>query len=240
MQDSITFATAFGGGLLSFLSPCVLPLIPGYLSFVTGLSASELSDKDRGLASVLVPALLFVSGFTLVFVGMGATASLLGRWFLDYRDQVRIVGGVVVIVFGVMLLGVIKLPALYREARFDLSKTKRLGKWAAPALGAAFAAGWTPCVGPILGSILMLAGPLGSPAMGALLLLTYSAGLAVPFLVMAVAFGRIRPLTRWLVRRSRAISMVGGAILVVTGILLLTDKLSLLAALLTRVLPSIG
>lgn len=240
MQDSLSFITAFSGGLLSFLSPCVLPLIPGYLSFVTGLTSAELSDKDRSLSAVLIPSLLFVAGFSVVFVAMGASASLLGQWLIQYREPVRIVGGVAVILFGVMLLGIIKIPGLYREARFNLASTRRFGNAAAPVLGMAFAAGWTPCVGPILATILGIAGSTGDAAQGALLLLVYSAGLAVPFLLMAVLFGRVRPLTSWLVRRSRVISVVAGVLMIGTGVLILTNKLAMLAGMLAGLLPSLG
>lgn len=240
MDSSLGLLTAFLGGVASFLSPCILPLIPGYLSFITGLSASELADEDRSIWKVAVPSLLFIAGFSLVFILMGASASILGEWLMRYRDVVRIVGGVLVIGFGVVMLGVIKLPGLYREVRFDMAKTRKYGKLAAPLLGVAFAAGWTPCVGPILASILAIAGSTGSVGQGMLLLAVYSAGLGIPFLVLALFFGRLRPVTRWLVRHSRTISVVAGILMIVTGLFILFGKMSLLTGLLARILPVVG
>jgi cytochrome c-type biogenesis protein len=238
MSGSLSLPLAFLAGLLSFLSPCVLPLIPAYLSFLTGLTTAELGDEQRDLATVLVPALLFVLGFSIVFVGLGATASVLGQFLTDYRSVVEKVAGVVVVLFGVLMLGIIKVPWLYGEARADLSRARSFGRGAALVMGMAFAAGWTPCVGPILGSILALASSTGSAAQGALMLLAYSAGLGVPFILVALLFGRAKPLLSWLNRHSVTINRVAGVTLILVGVLIFSGRLGILATYLTRVIPT--
>jgi cytochrome c-type biogenesis protein len=240
MSSSVGFAGAFLAGVISFLSPCVLPLIPGYLSFMTGLTASELSDDSRPLAQIMGTALLFVIGFSTVFVLLGASASVLGQFLTQYRDLIEKIAGVVVVLFGVFMLGVIKLPGLYGEARMDLARSRRFGRGAAFVMGMAFAAGWTPCVGPILGVILTLAASTGSVTHGALLLLAYSLGLGVPFLLVALLFGSARPLLAWLNRHSIVINRVAGATLIVIGVLIFSGRLTVIAAWLTSVLPSFG
>lgn len=247
MDQSVGIASAFIAGVLSFLSPCVLPLIPAYLSFMTGLTMAELSSATGGeadedapkipLASVLAPALLFVAGFSVVFVALGATASVLGQFLLDYRLVIEKLAGIAVFAFGFLMLGIIKVPWLYGEARFEMGRTRTFGRWAALVMGMAFAAGWTPCVGPILGSILALAGASGSVAQGVLLLLAYSAGLGLPFIVVALLFGRLGPLLRWLNRHSLIINRVAGALLMLVGVLIFTGQLGKLAGWLTSVLP---
>jgi len=240
MSGAVSFPLAFAAGLISFLSPCVLPLLPAYLSFMTGLTTAELSEGDRPTAAVMAPAFLFVLGFSVIFVGLGASASLLGAVLSHYRDIVEKVAGVAVILFGVLMLGVVKVPWLYGEARVDLAKSRSFGRGAAVVMGMAFAAGWTPCVGPILGSILALAGSTGSAVQGALLLLAYSAGLAVPFLLVALLFGRVRPLLAWLNRHSLVVNRVAGVVLILIGGLIFFGRLGVLANYLARVLPSWG
>jgi len=164
MSDNIGLIAAFAAGMLSFLSPCVLPIIPGYLSFMTGLTIAELSSPRRQMSEVLVPAILFVAGFSLVFVALGASASVIGQALSDYRELLEKIGGIALIAFGVLMLGIVKIPWLYGEARVDMARTRRFGRGAALIMGMAFAAGWTPCVGPILASILALASATGSAA----------------------------------------------------------------------------
>lgn len=240
MSGVLSLPVAFLAGLLSFLSPCVLPLIPAYLSFLTGLTTVELGDDQRDMATVLVPALMFVLGFSIVFVGLGATASVLGQFLTQYRALAEKLAGVVVIAFGVLMLGIIKVPWLYGEARADMSKARSFGRGAALVMGMAFAAGWTPCVGPILGSILAIASTTGSAIQGALLLLVYSAGLGVPFVLVALLFGRAKPVLSWLNRHSLIINRVAGLILIAVGILIFSGRLTVLATYLTRVVPSFG
>lgn len=238
VSDLTAFGVAFIAGALSFLSPCVLPLIPGYLSFMTGLTTAELADgRDR--ARIAGPAMLFVLGFSTVFVSMGATASVVGTMLVQYREVIEKVAGFAIIVFGVLMLGIIKVPWLYGEARADLQKSRSFGRGASFIMGAAFAAGWTPCVGPILGSILTLAGSTGSVARGASMLMVYSLGLGLPFIAVALLFGRLNGALRWLNRHSLVLNRVAGVLLVVVGLLVVTGKLGILAAWLTSTLPSL-
>lgn len=237
MTQQVGVLAAFSAGIVSFLSPCVLPLIPGYLSFMTGLSTSQLADKDRKVADVLVPALLFVLGFTLVFVAMGASASAIGTVLVRYRAVVERIAGVLVIAFGIFMLGVIKVPWLYGEARFGMERAKSFGEGASLVMGMAFAAGWSPCVGPILGSILALAGSSGSVGHGALLLLVYSLGLGLPFVAVALALGRISPMLKWLNRHSLVINRVAGTLLIAVGLLIVTGRLGIVSGWAIKALP---
>lgn len=238
MSTSIGLAGAFVAGVVSFLSPCVLPLVPGYLSFITGYSPAEL-QKRGSVWPVLIPSILFVLGFTIVFVGLGASASVLGSVLVKYRDTFAYVAGVFVFVLGFFMLGIVKLPWIYSEARFDLGKTRSLGSAAAFVTGMAFAFGWTPCVGPILGSILALAGSTGSVSDGVPLLLAYSLGLGMPFLFVAVLYGRLRTALSWLNRYSSVINRIAGVFLMVIGALIFTGQFSRFAAWLTFTLTSI-
>lgn len=238
MPSLFAFVVAFAAGTLSFLSPCVLPLIPGYLSFMTGMTAAELSEGGRA-KRVAGTAVLFVLGFSAVFVSLGATASVIGSFLLDYRVIIEKVAGVAVILFGVLMLGIVKVPWLYGEARADLQRSRNFGRGAAFVMGAAFAAGWTPCVGPILGSILTMAGSSGSVGSGALLLVAYSLGLGVPFVLVAVLFGRLKGALRWINRHSLVINRVAGALLVVVGLLIVTGWFGPLASWLTASLPGL-
>ncbi|MEE8551409.1 MAG: cytochrome c biogenesis protein CcdA, partial [Gemmatimonadota bacterium] len=184
---SVGIIVAFLAGLLSFLSPCVLPLIPSYISFVTGIGMEELEAGGAQVKRVtLVHSLLFVAGFTLIFLLMGASATYMGQLLRTYQDLIARIGGLIIILFGVYLLGVIPIAALGREKRFQF-QTKPVGYLGTVAVGVAFGAGWVPCIGPILGSILTLAATRADVAEGVGLLGVYSAGLAVPFVLSAVA-----------------------------------------------------
>jgi cytochrome c-type biogenesis protein len=240
MTGALGVLTAFAAGLLSFLSPCVLPLIPGYLSFLTGMTAAELAEEERPTARVLGPALLFVAGFTLIFVALGASASVIGGYLVAYRVLVERIAGLIVVAFGILLLGVIPVPWLYGEARADLSRSRAFGRGAAFVMGMAFAAGWTPCVGPILGAILAMAASAADLTRGALLLLAYSLGLGVPFIGVALLLGRVSRLMRWLKRHSVTINRVAGAILIAVGALIASGRLGVLAGWLGRLVPSLG
>lgn len=239
MDGSIGFAAAFAAGVLTFLSPCVLPIIPGYLSFMTGLTTHELAEERPPVAMVLVPSLMFVAGFSLVFVALGASASVLGQFLAEYRSVVMRIAGVVVFAFGVLMTGIVKVPWLYGEARVDMERSRSFGRGAALVMGMAFAAGWTPCVGPILGSILALAATGGNAAYGAALLLVYSVGLGLPFVLTALLFGRLSGVLRWLSRHSLVANRVAGALLMALGVLIFTGRLGVLAGWLTRVLPGL-
>ena len=224
---------AFAAGLLSFLSPCTLPLIPSYVGFLTGLSADELEVR-RGTA--LLHALAFVAGFSGVFIALGASASALGGLLLHWQVWIGRIVGVVVILFGLYLLRVIQPAFLSRERRLQLAN-KPLGFVGSAFVGITFGAAWTPCIGPILGAILTLAAAQASVGHGAALLTAYSIGLAVPFLLTALAldrflvwFQRFRPYLVWVER-------IAGILLILLGLLLLTDRFTLLASWLQGLTP---
>ena len=228
-----SFALAFVAGLLSFLSPCVLPLIPSYVGFLTGLTLEEL-ELRRGRA--LLHAVWFVAGFSAIFIALGATASVLGVLLLHSQVWIGRVGGVVVILFGLYLLGVLRPAFLMRERRLQLVG-KPLGYVGSAVVGITFGAAWTPCIGPILGAILTLAAAQASVTHGAALLTVYSLGLAVPFVVTALAldrflvwFQRFRPYLVWVER-------VTGVLLILLGVLLLTDRFTMLASWLQGLTP---
>ena len=219
-----TAAHALIAGLFSFLSPCVLPLFPSYVSFITGMSVSDLTADLSGAARrrVMLHALAFVLGFSLVFVALGASFSAAGQFLLDYRNLIRQVGGALIVLFGLYIAGVFKLAAMGRTMQFQL-REKPAGYLGSLLVGITFAIGWTPCVGPILGAILSLAGTSETVQRGIGLLIAYSAGLGVPFLVSAVALGaflkffkRYRPLIPVMERAA-------GVILVVVGVLVFTN-----------------
>jgi cytochrome c-type biogenesis protein len=238
--QAIGLAVAFAAGLLSFLSPCVLPLIPSYVSFITGMSLDELTvtAEQRPVVqrTVLVHGLLFVLGFTLVFVILGASATFLGSLFAYASRWVERVGGVLLIVFGLYLLGVLRLPGATREWRVHMSD-KPLGYFGTVLVGVTFGAGWTPCIGPVLGGILTLAATRGSVGDGVALLLIYSLGLALPFLAAALLLGRFlsgaRRIGRWLPWVSR----ISGVLLLVLGMLLITGSFTTLSGMLARWTP---
>lgn len=229
---------AFIGGLVSFISPCVIPLLPAYLSFLTGLTPEELKKKGD-ISKILVPSLLFVLGFTVVFVALGATASVLGVFLRSYQRIFMIAGGLLVIVFGLFMTGLIKVPWMYGEHRVELSKAKSFGRFSGFFMGMAFAAGWTPCIGPILGSILTLASTTSSANQGIVLLFVYSLGLAVPFLMVALLFGYFAPYLGFISRYSIVINRVAGVILIVVGILIATNTFGRLALLAAGYIPTV-
>ena len=228
MQDQLSIFVAFLGGTFSFLSPCVLPLFPSYLSFITGMSVEELSDtRAKTIRPILQNSLLFIFGFSLVFIAMGASAGLLGGSLLRYRNIMQILGGVLVIFFGLYIMGVINLEILGRYVQLNIAN-RPLGMFGSVLVGAAFAIGWTPCVGPILGSILALAASTGEANTGIMLLSSYSLGLAVPFLLASLAIQKFSSLLKRY-RRSLQIAHIGaGALLVIAGILLVTGYMSIL------------
>ena len=224
MRGSVGVLVAFSAGLFSFLSPCVLPLFPSYVSFITGMSVSDLTADLSGATRrrVMLHALAFVLGFSLVFVALGASFSAAGQFLLDYRNLIRQVGGALIVLFGLYIAGVFKLAAMGRTMQFQL-REKPAGYLGSLLVGITFAIGWTPCVGPILGAILSLAGTSETVQRGIGLLIAYSAGLGVPFLLSAVALGaflrffkRYRPLIPVMER-------VAGVILVVVGVLVFTN-----------------
>ena len=226
MGQEISLLTALAAGVVSFLSPCVLPLVPGYLSFISGVSMEQMRAEERDPAvgrAVLVNTLAFILGFSIVFVALGATATSLGSALLANQRWLQRLAGAVVIAFGLHFLGVFRIAALYREARFH-GPTKTRGPLGALLLGLAFAAGWSPCIGPILAGILALAATQDSVGQGVALLATYSAGLGIPFLLTGLATERLMDLFQRAKRLMWAIEKVGGVLLVVVGVLIFTDN----------------
>lgn len=231
---TLGFVVAFAAGLLSFLSPCVLPLVPSYVGFLTGMTLHEITGRRR---VALIHAILFVSGFSLVFILLGASATALGRALNYYQVWLQRIGGVLIIGFGLLCLGVFNLRSLNQERRLHLER-KPVGYLGSALVGMAFAAGWTPCIGPVLGAILGLAATSADVTRGMLLLAVYSAGLALPFLIAAVAvdsflewFQRFRRFLPWVMR-------ISGVMLVGVGLLLVTGEFTRLAGWLQSLTPA--
>jgi len=229
MDQNITFALAFAAGLLSFLSPCVLPLVPIYLGYLTGSSLGMVEGEEAPPRRVtFLHALAFVSGFSVLFIALGASVGLVGYMLIDRIDLLAKIGGILVAVLGLHLIGVIKIPILYREKRLDVSRGGDPSYVASFVVGMVFAAGWTPCVGPVLAGILLLAGASGTVAHGAILLTVYSLGLGVPFLLTALLLSTAINQFRRLNRYMRVIEIASGLLLIAAGVLLFTGNLQVL------------
>ena len=232
-----TVVAAFAVGFVSFISPCVLPLVPGYLSAVSGVTLAELQRGER--ANVVMPALTFCLSFTVVFVALGMTATGLGSTLQDHRDTLDLVAGSIIVALGRLFVITPFVPRLNREWRPD-ALIGRAGSGGPLVAGAAFAVAWTPCVGPTLGAILTAASVKGSVGPGALLLAFYSAGLAVPFMLTAVAFNRATTTFSWLRDRWTIVTALSGVVLIAMGVLLLTGELTRLNIEAQQALDSIG
>ena len=222
-------------GLLSFLSPCVLPLLPSYLAFITGMSLDELQAGKKRHATV-ANALLFVLGFSTVFIALGASASFVGGFIRDYDVWLERVGGAVIIVLGLHLIGVFRIPALMRERRMDLGSSP-VGYLGAFGVGMAFGAGWTPCIGPVLGAILGYAVVQDTYWAGVTLLTAYSAGLGIPFMISALVLDRFLKVFARFKRFLPLVEKGSGGLLIVLGILLMTGRFTMLAAWLNQFAP---
>jgi cytochrome c-type biogenesis protein len=251
------FLIAFGAGIISFCSPCVLPLVPGYVSMVTGLSAAELEggvSRQARLRRLITGMALFVAGFTIVFVALGAAASGLGQLLGAHKRELATAAGALVVVMGVVLLlsalpagfwrrlgpGVSgRVGALVGDRRFHL-RPATLGSWAAPVMGMAFAFAWTPCIGPVLGALTALGAARSTLGGGVLLLFAYSLGLGVPFFVTGLAFGHMTAAYARMRRGLWILQVVGGVVLIGFGILLLTDQLSWLATEIQQAMRAVG
>jgi cytochrome c-type biogenesis protein len=234
-----TVIAAFAVGFVSFISPCVLPLVPGYLSAVSGISLADMKSGERSLVKILLPAIVFCLSFTTIFVALGMTATGLGSTLQDHRDTLDLVAGSIIVALGLLFVITPFVPRLNREWRPDVL-IGRAGSGGPLVAGAAFAVAWTPCVGPTLGAILTAASVKGSVGQGALLLAFYSAGLAVPFMLTAVAFNRATTTFRWLRDRWTIVTALSGIVLIVMGVLLLTGELTRLNIEAQQALDSIG
>ncbi|BBO71690.1 cytochrome C biogenesis protein CcdA [Desulfosarcina alkanivorans] len=228
--ESISYPAALLAGLLSFFSPCILPLIPAYFTFITGLSLDELTGAPtrRIRGRVVRATLSYVLGFSLVFILMGASASLIGGAIFKYRDWIRIVGGVLIILFGIHMTGLIRFKTLEFERRLQVRK-KPLHFLGTFLVGMAFGAGWSPCIGPLLGSILIVAGSQETVANGMALLTVYAAGLAVPFLVLSVFVDSLLTFIKKASWSIRYINVTAGVLLLILGLLLVTNKMNLIS-----------
>ena len=228
----IDIFVAFGAGLISFLSPCVLPLIPGYIAYISGSSLNELLEKQN---INLLPIIFFTLGFSIVFIIFGAAATFLGQLFLENSNHLRIVAGIIIIIFSLHIIGILKLNFLNFEKR--IYSEKKQGLLSPILVGMAFAFGWTPCIGPILGSILALASTEESINKGILLLLFYSLGLAIPFILSGYLIQKFMIVSKNLKKNMNLITKIGGGLLLITGILVITNQLQVLGFYLLEYLP---
>jgi cytochrome c-type biogenesis protein len=252
MEGNVTLFAAFIAGLLSFISPCVLPLIPGYLSYISGLSMDEMrgtvpAPGAGGVAvamqapaavrrQVMLSTFAFVLGFSLVFISLGASASAIGQFLTDRLTVLGKIAGVIIVIFGLHTMGVLKIGWLYSEARVQ-TKSKPAGLFGAMLVGIAFAFGWTPCIGPILAGILAIAGTQDTIGEGVRLLAVYSAGLAVPFIATSLAMNRFFAAFAKIRRHYHKVEIASGALLVVIGVLIFTNRFTVIAKWLTPYLP---
>ncbi len=227
LNEPVSIFAALTAGLLSFFSPCVLPLIPAYFTFITGTSLDELttSNDHRVRKKVILSTLAYVLGFSLIFVLLGASATLLGRFVTTHSDWLRIGGGLLIVVLGIHLTGLIRIPGLEFEKRVHLNQ-RPIHFMGAFVVGMAFGAGWSPCIGPLLGSILVIAGNQETIIQGMALLSVYSAGMAIPFLIIAVF---VNYMLRFLNRAKKSLKIINqlaGILLIVVGVLLMSDQMA--------------
>jgi cytochrome c-type biogenesis protein len=242
MTQEVSLLAAFLAGVLSFISPCVLPLIPGYLSFVSGVTLEEM----RGTAAIattgrkrrtVLMSLAFVLGFSIVFVSLGASATALGTLLMDHLALLGKIAGVIIILFGLHMMGVLRIGWLYNEKRVQTNK-KPAGFFGAVLVGIAFAFGWTPCIGPILSAILFVAAAQETVGEGIQLLAVYSAGLGVPFIATSLAIDQFLAASARIRKHYHAIEVVSGALMIIVGILIFTNKFTIIAQYLTPYLPT--
>ena len=241
MSDDVSYFAALVAGILSFVSPCVLPLVPGYLSFISGVSLDNAhtgAELPEGTTRrVFLASIAFVLGFTTVFVALGASASTIGHFINEKAAILTKIAGVLVIVFGLHTMGVLKISWLYRQAQIDVQR-KPAGPFGAFVVGLAFAFGWTPCIGPILGSILALAAQEGTVRHGSVLLAVYSLGLGVPFLATSLAVTRFFAAFKRVRKYYHAIELASGALLIAIGVLIITGQLTIITRYLQPYLPT--
>ena len=229
-SESISYSAALVAGLLSFFSPCILPLIPAYFTFITGLSLDELTGaRAAGVRlRVILATVSYVLGFSLVFILMGASASFIGGAIFKYRDWIRIIGGILIILLGIHMTGLLRFRALEFERRLEIRK-KPLHLLGTFVVGMAFGAGWSPCIGPLLGSILIVAGNQETVGSGVALLSIYAAGLAIPFLVLSFFIDSLLAFMKKAAWSIKYINLTAGALLLILGLLLVTNNLNLIS-----------
>lgn len=238
----VTLIGAFLAGILSFLSPCVLPLVPAYLSFISGVSVNALrahggQENTSVRRHAIAQSLWFILGFSLVFIALGASASWFGQWLLEHMTALGKFAGAVIFVFGLHYTGLIRIPFLMMDVHMDTSNVKAKSGLGAITLGAAFAFGWTPCIGPILGAILAVAGGQGEVGQGILLLATYSAGLAIPFLLAALATDAFLNWSQRFKKHLHAVEIMSGILLMLVGVMIFLGSFTIVAAWLIENFP---
>jgi len=240
-QPTVEIPTAILAGLLSFISPCVLPLIPGYLSFISGVSIEELSSREKTKShfwKVVINTVFFVLGFSIVFILLGASATSIGSLLQKHMAIFNKVAGIVVFIFGLHLAGVFKIKTLNYEKRFHTGQ-KKMGVLGSALIGIAFAFGWTPCIGPILGTILTLAAQQNSINHGIILLLFYSAGLGIPFILTALLFNYLIGAFGFIKRHFRAVELISGGLLMLVGVLIFFNLLQRISIFLLEAVPAL-
>ncbi|MCK5237862.1 MAG: cytochrome c biogenesis protein CcdA [Deltaproteobacteria bacterium] len=243
-STNISIPIAFLGGLLSFVSPCVLPLVPSYISFVTGISFEELSDEKESVKLrnvILFNSLMFVLGFSTVFVGvLGASAQLFGNVFLEHHDIIRKIGGVAIVLLGIHITGIINIAALQKEKRLHFFRDKPAGFIGSFLVGVGFAAGWTPCIGPILSAIFAVAATSDDKWAGVTLFVAYSLGLAIPFMLTSLGINTFVKHFKRLKKHMRLVSIVTGALLITTGVLIFFNSFAMITRFFNKFIPAIG
>jgi cytochrome c-type biogenesis protein len=230
-SESISYIVALTAGVLTYLSPCLLPMIPAFIAYITGVSFSDFKDKSKAgevRRKTITHALLFIAGFSLVFIALGLTATLLGKVLFHYQKLIRIAGGILIMLFGLQLAGILKLDFFIKERKFSVA-TKSASYLSSFLIGVTFAAAWTPCAGPILGSILVLAGAKANVATGAKLLTVYSIGIAIPFFITALLVNTFLEHINKLQKILNVLNKIGGVFLVVIGLLMATNYLSVIS-----------
>ena len=238
-MENVGILTAFLFGLLSFISPCVLPIVPGYLSFISGVSFEEMNnvnDRSRVRNRIMINSLFFIAGFSVVFISLGASATFIGQFLHKQISLISKIAGVVIIVFGLHMIGIFKIPFLNYEKRFH-SEGKKLGLLGAFIVGLAFAFGWTPCIGPILAAILAIASQQDSVGKGIILLFSYSLGLGIPFLITGLSISVFYNVFNKFKRHLHTVEVAGGIMLVAVGTLIMTNSLTILSGYLSRWFP---
>jgi cytochrome c-type biogenesis protein len=241
-ESSVSYFSAFLAGGLSFISPCVLPLIPGYLSFISGVTLEELTDREkasRHLYRVTVNTIFFVFGFSLIFIALGASASFIGKWLFENIAIFNKVAGVIIFLLGLHVSGIIRIKALNYEKRIHAGQ-KKFGILGSGLIGMAFAFGWTPCIGPILGSILTMAANQNTVSQGIILLAFYSAGLGIPFILTAILFNFLIGFFGFIKRHFRAVEIISGGLLMLIGVLIFFNLLQLIANYILELFPSLN
>ena len=238
-MENVGILTAFVFGLISFISPCVLPIVPGYLSFISGVSFEEMQNTNSSSAvrkRIILNALFFILGFSLVFIGMGASATAIGQFLREQQNLISKIAGGLIIIFGIHMTGIFKIPFLNYEKRFH-TKGKKIGLLGAFLVGFAFAFGWTPCIGPILAGILVLASRQETIGQGIILLTSYSLGLAIPFFLTALSLSAFFNVFNKFKRHLHKVEIVGGILLIIIGVLIMTNYLTILSGYFAKWFP---